>query len=115
LEAKWSQTTLDRQPPKGALSGYLPYGRVEEDGRVADIEDVYLGEDGSIQCVVTWSLVAMESLSAENCGGDARSFSGRGMTTEVEETDRDKVLVVLGRLASYSTISRIETTLVSPP
>jgi hypothetical protein len=49
-------------PPKGAFSGHLPYGRVEEDGRVADIEDVYLGEDGSIQCVVTWkSLVDASS------------------------------------------------------
>ena len=34
------------------------------DGRVAEVEDVYLGEDGSIQCVVSWksSLIAMDSL-----------------------------------------------------
>ena len=57
LEAKWSQQHLDRHPPKRALSGHLLYGRVEEDGRVAEIEDVYLGEDGSIQCVVTWKLL----------------------------------------------------------
>lgn len=32
-------------------------------GKVADIEDVYLGEDGSIQCLVSWksSLIAMEN------------------------------------------------------
>ena len=36
-------------------------GRVEVDDRVVDIEDVYPGEDGSIQCGVTWksSLIAI--------------------------------------------------------
>jgi hypothetical protein len=35
------------------------------DSRVAEVEDVYLGEDGSIQCVVTWksSLIGMDSLA----------------------------------------------------
>lgn len=40
------------------------------DAGVAEVEDVYLGEDGSIQCVVTWksSLIAMDSL----VGGELR-------------------------------------------
>ncbi|KAK5263136.1 hypothetical protein LTR96_011438 [Exophiala xenobiotica] len=49
-------------PPGGGVAGV--------DGRVADVKDVYLGEDGSIQCVVTWksSLIAMDSLA----GGELR-------------------------------------------
>ena len=64
LEAKWSQASSDLHPKKQVLFSHLPGGKGKEDGRVADIEDVYLGEDGSIQCVVTWksSLVAMENL-----------------------------------------------------
>lgn len=33
---------------------------VRIDGKVAEVKDVYLGEDGSIQCVVS-SLIAMDS------------------------------------------------------
>jgi hypothetical protein len=64
LEAKWSQALSDPHPKKLVLSSCPPCGRCKEDGRVAEIEDAYLGEDGSIQCVVTWksSLIAMENL-----------------------------------------------------
>jgi hypothetical protein len=64
LEAKWSQASSDPHPKKQLLLSHLPGGKGKEDGRVADIKDAYLGEDGSIQCVVTWksSLVAMENL-----------------------------------------------------
>ncbi|KAI9793928.1 MAG: hypothetical protein M1816_007180 [Peltula sp. TS41687] len=56
-------------PESGAAQG-PPYRKRSRravagvDGRVAEVEDVYLGEDGSIQCVVSWksSLVAMDSL-----------------------------------------------------
>jgi len=36
-------------------------------GKVAEVEDVYLGEDGSIQCLVSWkpSLIAMKNLVGE--------------------------------------------------
>jgi hypothetical protein len=66
LEAKRSQAS-DPCRKKQALSVDPNCGRGEVDDRVADMEDVYLGEDGSIQCVVTWksSLVAMENLSGE--------------------------------------------------
>jgi hypothetical protein len=64
LEAKWSQVSSDPHLKKSVLSSCPPCGRCKEDGRVAEIEDAYLGEDGSIQCVVTWksSLIAMENL-----------------------------------------------------
>lgn len=37
------------------------------DHRVAVVEDAYIGEDGSIQCLVTWkpSLVSIENLDSE--------------------------------------------------
>ncbi|KAF7510547.1 hypothetical protein GJ744_006393 [Endocarpon pusillum] len=53
LESKWSQASSDPHPKKPVLSGCSPCGIYKEDGRVAEIEDAHLGEDSSIQCVVT--------------------------------------------------------------
>jgi hypothetical protein len=42
-------------------------GRGEVYHRVADVEDAYLGEDGSIQCLVIWkpSLISIKNLVGE--------------------------------------------------
>ncbi|OCT49039.1 hypothetical protein CLCR_05223 [Cladophialophora carrionii] len=47
-----------------ARAVYRAHSIGAEDNRVTEIEDVYLGEDGSIQCVVAWkpSLIAIDSI-----------------------------------------------------
>lgn len=67
-EAKQILASSDSQP----RSRRCPQRRVTParflgDGHVEDVEDVYLGEDGSIQCVVRWkaSLVTKEHLVSE--------------------------------------------------
>jgi hypothetical protein len=49
------------------------------DGRVADIEDVYLGEDGSIQCIIIWksSLIVMENLVGEELRRRSEELFGK--------------------------------------
>ncbi|KIX01211.1 uncharacterized protein Z518_08936 [Rhinocladiella mackenziei CBS 650.93] len=63
-EAQRSQTSLGPYRKEQALFVGLDSARGEVDHRVADIEDVYLGEDGSIQCIVKWksSLISLENV-----------------------------------------------------
>lgn len=70
MEAQGSHTSVRSSCIKQAHFVYPRHSIGEVDGRVADIEDVYLGEDGSIQCVVAWrsSLIAIEHLA----GGEPR-------------------------------------------
>jgi hypothetical protein len=62
LEAKWSQALSDPHLKKQVLFSHLPGGKGKVDGRVANIEDIYLREDGSIQCVVTWKPSLVEEV-----------------------------------------------------
>lgn len=64
MELQRYHTSSHSSRPKQAPFVYRRHGIGEVDRRVANIEDVYLGEDGSIQCVVTWksSLITMENL-----------------------------------------------------
>jgi len=70
VEAQRSHTSLRSSRTKQAYFVCPSRGVARVDGRVADVEDAYLGEDGSIQCVVTWksSLIAIDSL----VGGELR-------------------------------------------
>jgi hypothetical protein len=65
--AERSQTWSDRYRKKRAPFVSLSSGMGKAAGKVADIEAVFLGEDGSVQCLVTWkpSLIAMENLVGE--------------------------------------------------
>ncbi len=67
FEAKPSQTLLN--PYRMKQTPFIGHdsGRGKVVSKVADIEDVYLGKDGSVQCLVTWkpSLIAMENLVGE--------------------------------------------------
>lgn len=66
-EAKEAFASSDSRNKKRPVHADPPHRRDEGDGRVADIEDVYLGKDGSIQCVVRWksSLVPRDNLVGE--------------------------------------------------
>ncbi|KAK5231824.1 hypothetical protein LTR99_005567 [Exophiala xenobiotica] len=57
VEAERSQTSSDRYRKKQASFVYPDSGIGEVVGVVDGIVDVYLGEDGSIQCLVTYNLV----------------------------------------------------------
>ena len=67
VEVKPSQTLSNPYRKKQTPFIGADSGRGKVVSKVADIEDVYLGEDGSIQCLVTWkpSLIAMENLDGE--------------------------------------------------
>jgi len=64
VEAERSQTSSDRYRKKQASFVYPDSGIGEVVGVVDGIVDVYLGEDGSIQCLVTCksSLVTIDNL-----------------------------------------------------
>jgi hypothetical protein len=70
VEAQRARTPLRSSRAKQAYFVRPGGGVAGVDGRVAEVQDVYLGEDGSIQCVVMWksSLIAIDSL----VGGELR-------------------------------------------
>lgn len=67
VEAKPSRTSLKPYRKKQTHFVSPDPGRGEVVATVANIEDLYFGEDGTIQCLITWkpSVIAME-----NCVGD---------------------------------------------
>jgi hypothetical protein len=54
-------------------------GRGEVVGKGFDIEDVHLGEDGSLRCLVTWkpSLIAMEKLVGQELRRRSKKLFGK--------------------------------------
>ena len=64
LEAKQSQASSDPSRKRQALFASPFHGRDKVDEMVVDVEDVYVAQNGSTQCVVHRKslLVAMENL-----------------------------------------------------
>jgi len=54
-------------------------GRGEVVGKGFEIEDVHLGEDGSLQCLITWkpSLIAMENLVGQKLRRRCKKLFGK--------------------------------------
>lgn len=56
LKAKWYQTSSDPHRKTQTLADGPGCARVEVDHWMTHNEDVFVGEDGSIECVVTMKL-----------------------------------------------------------
>lgn len=68
IVSAYSRSQLRPRVPKPVAHARLTGDGNERNNQIADVEDVYLAEDGSIQCVVRWkaSLVAKENLASES-------------------------------------------------
>ena len=89
--------SVERIPKEQTQFISLDSGRVEVVGTVADIEDVYFEEDGSIQRIGAWkpSLIAMETRVGEKLWGRFKLFGKRYGHQEV-----DRRAVIGGRLGN---------------
>ena len=78
-KAKPSQTSLKPYRKEQTYSMSPDPGRGEVVGKGFDIEDVHLGEDGSLQCLITWkpSLIAMENLVGQELRRRCKKLFGK--------------------------------------
>ncbi|KAF2183829.1 hypothetical protein K469DRAFT_689590 [Zopfia rhizophila CBS 207.26] len=77
-EAEKTSVHLGSRGQKTLCHAFLFHYR-DKDWRVDDLDDVYLAEDGSMQCAMRWeqSVVAESDSLAKRCLSDARNYSRR--------------------------------------
>jgi len=78
-KAKPSQTSLKPYRKEQTYSMSPDPGRGEVFGKGFNIEEVHLGEDGSLQCLITWkpSLIAMENLVGHELRRRSKKLFGK--------------------------------------